>query len=62
MATDSYATIEDLFGPFLGNPVFSLWCMPRLYITCQWKKNTGHKPQEAWCQGELIGSKLPVIK
>jgi hypothetical protein len=26
------------------------------------KKYFGHKPQEAWCQDELIGDKPPVLK
>jgi hypothetical protein len=26
------------------------------------KKNSGHEPQKAWCQDELIGGKAPVIK
>jgi hypothetical protein len=26
------------------------------------EKNSGHDPQGAWRQGELIGGKLPVVK
>jgi hypothetical protein len=26
------------------------------------KKNSGRKPQEAWRQDELLGSKPPVVK
>jgi hypothetical protein len=26
------------------------------------KNNSGHEPQKAWRQDELIGSKLPVVK
>jgi hypothetical protein len=26
------------------------------------KKISGRDPQGAWCQGELIGGKLPVVK
>jgi hypothetical protein len=27
-----------------------------------WGGDSGHEPQGAWCQDELIGSKLPVVK
>jgi hypothetical protein len=26
------------------------------------EKNSGHEPQEAWRQDELIGGELPVVK
>jgi hypothetical protein len=26
------------------------------------KKKSGRDPQEAWCEDELIGGKLPVVK
>jgi hypothetical protein len=26
------------------------------------KKKPGHVPQGAWCQDEVIGGKLPVVK
>lgn len=26
------------------------------------KQESDHEPQEAWCQDELIGGKVPVVK
>jgi hypothetical protein len=35
---------------------------PHIKATIQEKKISGHEPQGAWGQDELIGGKLPVIK